>query len=220
MDSEDEARAYRTALLAGIAAEPPWGQAAWAPRVLAALSRVPRHAFLPEVSLDVAYADEPQPIGFGQTISQPTVVALMTNALELDGSERVLEVGSGCGYQTAVLAELAREVDTIEIVAELWRDAALRLSHYANVRTHLGDGYRGLPERAPFDRILLTAAPASLPDALLDQLADGGVLVAPVGTLVQDLVRVRRKGNRFLEEKLGAVRFVPMVTADGCGSVD
>jgi len=214
MDIEEEAFALREALVSNIAAEPPWGDVSWSPRVLDALRRVPRHEFLPGVSLEDAYQDEPHPIGFGQTISQPTVVALMTNALLLSGSERVLEIGTGCGYQTAILAELCAEVDTIEIVAELWRDAAIRLARVPNVRTHLGDGHAGLPERAPFDRILLTAAPSAVPIRICEQLADGGLLVAPVGTFSQDLVRIRRKGFRFVEEKLGAVRFVPMVDAD------
>lgn len=215
MTREAEAMVLREALVGSIASEPPWGAATWDDAVLRAMRTVPRHEFLPNCPIDVAYEDEPQPIGHGQTISQPTVVALMTNALELTGSEHVLEVGTGCGYQTAVLAELCREVDTIEIVAELWRDAAIRLSSRTNVKTHLGDGYRGIPERAPFDRVLLTAAPTHVPSALLDQLSEGGLLVAPVGTIVQELVRVRRRGWRFVEERLGAVRFVPMVSADG-----
>jgi protein-L-isoaspartate(D-aspartate) O-methyltransferase len=214
MERDEQARILRDALVERIASEPPWGRAAWDPRVLAALRAVPRHAFVPELDLETAYDDEPQPIGHGQTISQPTVVALMTNALEVAADARVLEIGTGCGYQAAVLAELALEVDTIELVAELWRDAAIRLAGRSNVRTHLGDGYRGVPERAPFDRILLTAAPPRLPSSLLDQLAEGGLLVAPVGGVLQDLVRVRRAGMRFVEERLGVVRFVPMVAAD------
>lgn len=217
MELEEDARALRDALVDRIASEPPWGSTTWDPRALEALRAVPRHAFLPGLALEDAYEDEPQPIGHGQTISQPTVVALMTNALDLAGTERVLEIGTGCGYQAAVLAEIVAEVDTIELVAELWRDAAIRLASRRNVRTHLGDGHRGVPERAPFDRILLTAAPPRLPGTLLDQLADGGLLVAPVGGLLQELVRVRRVGARFVEERLGAVRFVPMVAADAGG---
>jgi protein-L-isoaspartate(D-aspartate) O-methyltransferase len=210
----DEAAALRGALVDAIEAEAPWGGGSWQPRVIAAMRRVPRHAFLPGVALERAYEDEPQPIGHGQTISQPTVVALMTNALELSGTERVLEIGTGCGYQAAVLAELASEVDTIERLPELWRAARVRLAGWPNVRAHLGDGYCGLPSRAPFDRILLTAAPPVLPDTLVSQLAHGGLLVAPVGTALQELVRVRRKGERLVEERLGIVRFVPMVSAD------
>lgn len=214
MRDSEQAQALRIALVDSIAAEPPWGESAWRPGVLEALRKVPRHLFVPELSLERAYADEPQSIGFGQTISQPMVVALMTNALALEGHERVLEIGTGCGYQAAVLAELANEVDTVERIPELGRRARVTLASWPNVRVHLGDGYAGLSERAPFDRILLTAAPPSLPESLLEQLGEGGVLVGPLGGARQDLVRVRRRGARLFEERLGDVRFVPMLPAD------
>jgi protein-L-isoaspartate(D-aspartate) O-methyltransferase len=211
MDPKERARALRQRLVAKIAAREPWGANEWNPRVLEALLRVPRHEFAAEVSLEQAYLDDPQPIGHCQTISQPTMVALMSNALELRGVEHVLEVGTGSGYQTAVLASLATEVDTIERIAELAHAAAVRLAHYPRVRMFIGDGYAGIPERAPFDRIVLTAAPAEVPPALFSQLADGGLLLAPVGVAEQELVRWRRRGEAFTKERLGAVRFVPMV---------
>ena len=153
-------------------------------RVKEALLRVPRHRFAGDaVPLTDAYANGPVDIGHGQTISQPSVVAMMTEALELSGSERVLEIGTGSGYQAAVLAELGARVFTIEIIEELAERAKQRLAElgYANVEVRVGDGSAGWPERAPFDRILVTAAAPAIPEALLAQLADGGVLVAPVG---------------------------------------
>jgi len=185
------------------------------PCLLAALLRVPRHLFLPadEPLLQAeAYTDGPLPIGHGQTISQPFVVALMTDALELSGTERVLEVGSGCGYQTAVLAAMAREVHGVEIVPELARAAAAALTELGvtNATVTCGDGYRGLPELAAFDAILLAAAPRAVPGPLLEQLADGGRMVLPLGEGEQELVLLRRRGERILEEDLGPVRFVPM----------
>jgi protein-L-isoaspartate(D-aspartate) O-methyltransferase len=176
---------------------------------------VPRHLFVPGMPLARAYADRPQPIGHEQTISQPTIVAVMTQALALRGGERVLEIGTGSGYQAAVLSRLAREVFTIEIVAPLGETARARLAKlgYANVHVRIGDGYKGWPEEAPFDRVLLTAAPPEIPKALTDQLAEGGILVAPVGPdgAVQELVRWTKRKGKIQEDKLGAVRFVPMV---------
>jgi protein-L-isoaspartate(D-aspartate) O-methyltransferase len=162
--------------------------------------------------------DLPAPIGHGQTISQPTVVALMTEALELRGRERVLEIGTGSGYQAAILSLLASEVYTIEIVSDLADEARARLSQlgYSNVHVRAGDGYRGWPEQAPFERILVTAAPDVMPGALLDQLVEGGALVGPVGPThaMQRLLRYRKKDGRISSEDLGAVRFVPMVQGD------
>lgn len=185
------------------------------PRVLEAMLAIPRHAFVPEHSLSDAYADHPLPVGHGATISQPTIVGMMSEALELTGSERILEIGTGSGYQAAVLCRLAKEVDTIEVVPELAqraRDVLDRIGCH-NVHVHLGDGWRGLPHRAPFDRIVVTAAPEHLPEALCDQLADGGLLVVPVGPQSRDqrLERHRKLGHRLVREDLGAVRFVPMV---------
>ena len=180
--------------------------------VLDAMGRVPRHRFV-DAAIAAAYLDRPLPIGQGQTISSPSVVAKMTEALSLSGSERVLEIGTGSGYQAAVLSLLARRVYSIEIIPELATRARerLRALGYA-VYQRTGDGYRGWPEEAPFDRILLTAAPPEVPPALFDQLADGGVLVAPVGEGdLQELFRFTRRAGAIARESLGLVRFVPMV---------
>ncbi len=194
----------------------PWeGSGGWNEQVLEAMRAVPRHLFMPGAPFHLAYSDRPNPIGYGQTISQPTVVAMMTNALNLKGNEKVLEIGTGSGYQAAVLSMLAKEVYSIEIVEELGKSAEQRLNElgYSNVRVRVGDGYKGWPDRAPFDRILLTAAPPEMPKELQDQLKDGGILVAPIGGEfeVQSLVRWTKRGNEFQKENLGAVRFVPMV---------
>ena len=182
------------------------------PRVLAAMRRVERHHFVPEPWRDAAYSDRPLPIGHSQTISQPYIVAFMTELLELDGSETVLEIGTGSGYQAAVLAELAERVLTIEIVPELAAEAEERLRRlgYANVIVRSGDGYAGWPEEAPFERILLTAAPPEIPAPLLDQLEVGGRLVAPVGEDRQDLVVVDRGADGLVRRRVLPVRFVPM----------
>jgi protein-L-isoaspartate(D-aspartate) O-methyltransferase len=151
------------------------------PRVLAAMGRVPRERFVPPEELGRAYGDHPLPIGHGQTISQPYIVAFMTEQLRLRGDEKVLEIGTGSGYQAAVLAECAAEVYTIEIVAELAERSGklLRELGYDNVHARAGDGYRGWPEQAPFEAIILTAAPDHVPQPLLDQLADGGRMIRP-----------------------------------------
>lgn len=211
-----EAQAARERLVRGIVADgPPWPGAVWEPRVLDAMRRVPRHLFVDGVGTATAYTDRPLPIGHRQTISQPRVVAIMTQALALAGSERVLEIGTGSGYQSAVLATVARRVHSIEIVEPLGRLAAKRLAElgFANVDVRIGDGWAGWPEHAPFDRVLLTAAPPTMPPALVDQLADGGVIVAPVGDQddIQRLVRWTKRGADLVKEDLGAVRFVPMV---------
>lgn len=192
----------------------PWGgEERWDPRVVEALGKVPRHQFMPGAGLREAYQDVPHSIGYDQTISQPTVVALMTQALRLTGAERVLEIGTGSGYQAAVLSGLCAHVYSIEIVPPLARNATHRLSRlgYANVTVKSGDGYQGWPEHAPFDRVILTAAPPEMPAALVSQLRDGGSIVAPVGQVEQMLVRWTKKGDRLLKEQLGPVRFVPMV---------
>ena len=183
------------------------------PRVLDALLRVPRELFIPDDKRCDAYEDRPIPIGYGQTISQPYIVGYMTEALRVEPSHRVLEVGTGCGYQTAVLAELAEEVYSIELLPALAGRARRTLDSlgYANIHVRAGDGYAGWVEHAPFDRILAAAAPPEIPPALLDQLADGGILVIPVGVDNQEL-RVLRKHQDRLEllSTLG-VRFVPMI---------
>jgi protein-L-isoaspartate(D-aspartate) O-methyltransferase len=182
------------------------------PRVLDAMRKVPRHLFVPSASVSQAYEDYPLPIGHGQTISQPYIVAFMTEALGLKGGETVLEVGTGSGYQAAVLAEVAARVYTIEIVAPLAEQAAARLERlgYANVEVRAGDGYRGWPEAAPFDAIILTAAAPRIPEPLKQQLKDGGRLVLPVGEDWQELVVVTRHGDGFEEKQVLPVRFVPM----------
>ena len=182
------------------------------PRVLDAMRRVERHRFVPEALLGEAYADWPLVIGHGQTISQPYIVAVMAEAARLGPGARVLEIGTGSGYQAAVLSLLADEVDTIELVEPLAQQAAARLEAlgYGNVHVRAADGYRGWPERAPFDAILLAAAPPEIPPPLLDQLKEGGRLVAPVGEGVQDLVVVRRTAAGLSRQTLLAVRFVPM----------
>ena len=181
--------------------------------VLAAMAKVPRHLFVPEAFRAHAYADEPLPIGEGQTISQPYIVAYMTEALGLRAGEKVLEVGTGSGYQTAVLAEIAGTVWTIEIVEDLARRARTILEGlgYSNISFRLGDGAAGWPEEAPFDAIMVTAAAGRPVDALEGQLAVGGRMIVPVGREAQDLVLVRRGPSGFSRETLLAVRFVPLV---------
>ena len=189
------------------------------PRVLAAMGRVPRHAFVDAGHRSRAYEDSPLPIGHGQTISQPYIVALMTQLLELKGHERVLEVGTGSGYQAAVLGEVAAEVFTIEIVEPLARVAAERLMAlgYARVAVRAGDGYAGWPEHAPFDGILVTAAADHLPQALLDQLAEGGRLVMPVGSApdLQRLILAEKRGGKVHSRPVADVRFVPLQVPRG-----
>ena len=182
-------------------------------RVLEAMRHVVRHRFVPPAMAPYAYRDQPLPIGHEQTISQPYIVAFMTEALELERDSRVLEIGTGSGYQAAVLAEMCRDVYSIEIVEPLGKEAAERLKGlgYQNVHLRVGDGYRGWPEAAPFDAIIVTAAPEEIPSALLDQLAMGGRMVLPVGRGIQTLLRVRRTPKRFTIENLLPVRFVPMV---------
>jgi protein-L-isoaspartate(D-aspartate) O-methyltransferase len=183
------------------------------PRVLAALRKVPRHELVPENVRSFAYEDRPLPIGHGQTISQPYIVAEMTAQLELSGDERVLEIGTGSGYQAAVLGELAKEVWSIEIVEPLARRAAEDLERlgYDNVHVRAGDGYAGWPEHAPFDAIIVTAAPEHIPQPLIDQLAVGGRMILPVGgRAYQNLVLVTRDETGVEQRELLGVMFVPM----------
>jgi protein-L-isoaspartate(D-aspartate) O-methyltransferase len=183
------------------------------PRVLAAMRTVPRHRFVPPALVSRAYDDSPMPIGHGQTISQPFIVAHMTEALDIQRLHNVLEIGTGSGYQAAVLGELARTVYTIEIVPELARGAAatLKALGYSNVHVRAGDGYAGWPEHSPFDRIMLTAAPEEIPRPLIDQLAPGGRLLAPVGEqgAVQWLTIVEKTPQGVTQRRTLPVRFVP-----------
>jgi len=188
-------------------------------RALDAMRRVERHLFVPPAMRAAAYGDHPLPIGHGQTISQPYIVALMTELAQVRPGARVLEVGTGSGYQAAVLALLAKEVYSIEIVEPLATEAAERLLRlgYRNVVVRAGDGYRGWPERAPFDAILVTAAPPELPQPLVDQLAVGGRLVAPIGPEGGDqlLVVVERTAAGLTRRSVAPVRFVPMTGEAG-----
>jgi protein-L-isoaspartate(D-aspartate) O-methyltransferase len=185
------------------------------PRILNAIERVPRDLFVPPLFRDRAYENVALPIGHGQTISQPLVVARMTEALELTERHIVLEIGTGSGYQAAVLARLARRVFTVERHRAMLKTAEERFRQLRlhNITMRFGDGTKGWPEQPSFDRIIVTAAAASLPDALLQSLAEDGVLVAPVGESKRDqaLLRIRRRNGDFTAEELGAVRFVPLV---------
>jgi protein-L-isoaspartate(D-aspartate) O-methyltransferase len=186
------------------------------PRVLSALLKVERHRFVPEECLNSAYSDQPLPIGEGQTISQPYIVALMTELLELKGEEKVLEIGTGSGYQTAILAELAKEVYTIEIVESLASIAKNRLSElgYQNIKVKAGDGYLGWPEAAPFDAIIITCAPDHIPKPLTEQLKEGGRMVVPVGTYAQELKKIVKRSGKIVTTDVIPVVFVPM-TGEG-----
>ncbi len=185
------------------------------PGVLRAMRKVPRHLFVAPGFVFQAYADHPVPIGEGQTISQPYVVALMTQLLGLTGSERVLEVGTGSGYQAAVLAELAKDVYTIEILPRLAASAEerLRALGYTAVHVRAGDGYRGWPEAAPFDAIMVTAGASHIPPALVEQLAEGGRLVIPVDIDPgrQELLAAEKRGGRLVTRSVAPVRFVPLI---------
>jgi protein-L-isoaspartate(D-aspartate) O-methyltransferase len=182
-------------------------------RVLQAMSRVPRHEFVPQELRGRAYGDEPLPIGEGQTISQPYMVAAMTGALDLQGGERVLEVGTGCGYQAAVLSELAQEIYSVELRPELARMAGERLARlgYSNVQVHSGDGSLGWPQFAPFDAILVAAGAPAIPAPLLEQLQDGGRMIVPVGSdTQQELVVAIRRGSDYELRSSEGCRFVPL----------
>lgn len=188
------------------------------PDILRAMTTVPRHRFVPYRVRQDAYKDYPLPIGKGQTISQPYIVALMSAVLELDRDKKVLEIGTGSGYQAAVLAELAGQVYTIEIVASLGETAksVLQQLGYTNVHVKIGDGYQGWPEQAPFDAIIVTCAPTHIPGPLKSQLAEGGKLVIPVGgSGHQELVLLKKEKGKILRHKIIPVRFVPMVDEKG-----
>jgi protein-L-isoaspartate(D-aspartate) O-methyltransferase len=210
-DTKDT-RGYRLELVRALASE----GSVRTPAVRDAFRTVPRHLFVPPALLSVAYDDRALPIGQGQTISQPTVVAVMTEALELGGTERVLEIGTGSGYQAAILSLLAREVFTMERVPDLAAAARerLRALGYRNVFVRVGDGFDGWPEAAPFDRVVITAASPTLPQTLVAQLVEGGIAVAPIGHpgyYGQQLRRYRKLGHELIAESLLSVVFVPML---------
>jgi protein-L-isoaspartate(D-aspartate) O-methyltransferase len=196
------------------------GRATLSERVLAAMAKVPRHELVPAEQKAVAYANRPLPIGLGQTISQPFIVALMTDLMEVKPGDRVLEIGTGSGYQAAVLAELAATVYTVEIVEPLAREAAGRLNQlgYRNVVAKVGDGYQGWPEHAPFDAIMVTAAPREVPQPLIEQLKPGGRLVVPVGGQAagQALLLIEKRADGSITRRnILAVRFVPLTDKSG-----
>jgi protein-L-isoaspartate(D-aspartate) O-methyltransferase len=177
------------------------------------MEKVPRHEFVPPPHRNAAYDDRPLPIGHGQTISQPYIVALMTEQLDPQPSDRILEIGTGCGYQAAVLAELVHEVYTIEIVEPLAREATATLQRlgYRNIHTRAGDGFAGWPEKAPFDGIIVTCAPEDIPSPLIEQLKDGGRMVIPVGpSHDQSLYLLEKQGDQLTRRAILPVRFVPM----------
>lgn len=180
--------------------------------VLKAMEKVPRHKFVPESVRHLSYADSPLPIGLDQTISQPAIVAYMTEAADISKKEKVLEIGTGSGYQAAILGEVAKEVYTIEIIPELAERARSVLNElgYKNVFVKAGNGYLGWPEHAPFDAIVVTAAPDEVPKALVDQLALNGVMVIPVGTTNQEMVLIEKTRKGVTEKRTIPVRFVPM----------
>lgn len=180
--------------------------------VLKAMRKVPRHLFVPKTYQEEAYADEPLPIGEGQTISQPYIVALMTELLGLKGGEKVLEIGTGSGYQAAILAKIAKEVYSIEIICPLAEraESTLKELEYNNITVKCGDGYQGWKEHSPFDGIIVTAAPDHIPQPLVDQLKIGGKLVIPVGELFQELILVSKTEKGIKKENVIPVRFVPM----------
>jgi protein-L-isoaspartate(D-aspartate) O-methyltransferase len=193
------------------------GKEQLAERVMEAMASVPRHEFVPAELQQWAYEDTPLPIGCGKTISQPFMVALMTDLLAIEEDDKVLEVGTGLGYQAAILAELAEHVYSVEIIAELAREGErrLRAAGYDNVHLRIGDGSRGWPEHAPFDKIIVTAAPEHIPHGLLDQLKPGGKMVLPVGREdEQKLVLLEKGKNRQVQmRELIAVRFSPLVVS-------
>jgi protein-L-isoaspartate(D-aspartate) O-methyltransferase len=181
-------------------------------RVLEAMEKVPRHLFVPETYRPQAYSDSPLPIGYGQTISQPYIVALMTEALKIEPGDKVFEVGTGSGYQAAVLAEMGAEVFTMEIVEELVASAGdvFNVLNYSKIQLRLGDAYQGWVEHSPFDAVIVTAAPEHVPQPLIDQLKVGGRMVVPVGGRFQDLVVMTKTTDGLERESLGPVIFVPM----------
>jgi protein-L-isoaspartate(D-aspartate) O-methyltransferase len=181
-------------------------------KVIEAMRKVPREDFVEDNFKEETYQDGPLPIGCGQTISQPYIVALMTESLELEGSEKVLEIGTGSGYQTAILAEIVKNVYTIEIVSSLYERVKKILSRYKNIKILLSDGYHGWKEYAPFDRIIVTAAPEKIPEPLIDQLKDGGIMILPSGPpgWSQILLKIVKQKGEIKTERICDVAFVPL----------
>lgn len=182
-------------------------------RVIDAMQHTPRHLFVPDDVKEFAYNDYPLPIGYGQTISQPYIVALMTELLELSGDEVVLEIGTGSGYQAAILSRLVKNCYSMEVVRELAEGSGKLLKElgYQNVEVKWGDGYQGWPEKAPFDAIIITAAPEEVPEKLVEQLKTGGRMVVPVGKFYQNLLLITKKEEGYRQKNIIPVRFVPMV---------
>jgi protein-L-isoaspartate(D-aspartate) O-methyltransferase len=185
-------------------------------RVIEVMKITPRHMFVPEDAIEYAYNDHPLPIGYGQTISQPYIVALMTELLNLKGDEKVLEIGTGSGYQAAILSQLTDSCFSVEVVKELAEMSAKRLKDlgYNNVVVKWGDGYEGWLIHAPFDAIIITAAPEKIPEELIDQLKTGGKMVVPVGTQYQNLLVIIKTRKGYQQDNIIPVRFVPMVHPD------
>lgn len=187
-------------------------------RVIEAMRKVPRHLFVPEKIRGSAYDDRPLPIGEGQTISQPYIVAFMTEVLDLSTRDRVLEIGTGSGYQAAILAEIARQVYTIEIRPGLGETAREKLKEmgYRNIFVKIGDGYKGWPEKAPFNAVIVTCAPEKIPRPLIDQLTEGGRMIIPVGEErgIQELILLRKEKGMIIRKEVMKVLFVPMITEE------
>lgn len=187
-------------------------------KVIQAMLDVPRHLFVPENQERMAYEDRPLPIGEGQTISQPYIVALMTETLDLDENMSVLEIGTGSGYQAAILSEIVKEVYTIEIIESLAIKAKniLEALNYNNISVKIGDGYKGWKEKAPFDAIIVTCAPSNIPKPLEQQLKEGGKMIIPLGgSITQELVLIEKRKGKLIRKEVSSVRFVPMVRNDG-----
>lgn len=185
-------------------------------KVIEVLKTIDRKLFIPHSSSNLAYDDTPLPIGFGQTISQPYIVALMTELLELNGNERVLEIGTGSGYQTAILSKLSKEVYTVERIVELLNTAKMVLEKMklSNIKFFHANGYHGLPDFAPYDRIILTASPRKIPHTFINQLSEDGILVGPEGDFIQSLIKIKKKDGNIYKKEIIPVRFVPLISEE------
>ncbi|MFN3412373.1 MAG: protein-L-isoaspartate(D-aspartate) O-methyltransferase [Exilispira sp.] len=186
------------------------------PKIIEVFKTIDRKLFIAQKYQHLAYEDSPVSIGYGQTISQPYIVALMTELLELNGEERVLEIGTGSGYQTAILAKLAREVYTVERIVELLEIAKMALGklNFDNIKFFHSNGYHGLPDYAPYDRIILTACPRKIPSTFYNQLGEKGILVAPEGDYIQNLFKIKKVNGQIIKEEIIPVRFVPLISEE------